>query len=202
MTDNAAGSTATSAPPAATRLLGIAELTEILAQLDRPVTDAGNGPPEVTALHLTRVLVAAAEQQAVAAEIALARANNGVLPDGDQVDAHQATYDPATPKGALELLGVCHWRAQRLRAAVEAVAGTFIQADTSGTPTHASPLVLMWDLAVPAAAAPESLLAFLAGTATGDAGTGTVAALDAATALLMNAGDRARRLRAQIGLDT
>jgi hypothetical protein len=69
------GSTATSAPPAATRLLGIAELTEILAQLDRPVTDAGNGPPEVTALHLTWVLVAAAEQQAVAAEIALARAN-------------------------------------------------------------------------------------------------------------------------------
>ncbi|MEU8107781.1 hypothetical protein AB0C18_29105 [Nonomuraea muscovyensis] len=48
---------------------------------------AAAGPPEVTALHLTRVRVTGAEQQAVAAEIALARAGGGVLPDRDQVGA-------------------------------------------------------------------------------------------------------------------
>ncbi|MCW2915370.1 MAG: hypothetical protein JWN52_3438 [Actinomycetia bacterium] len=60
VTDKAADTTAALTPsstPAPTRLLPIAELTEILARLDRSVTGAEDGPPEVTALHLTRVLV-------------------------------------------------------------------------------------------------------------------------------------------------
>jgi hypothetical protein len=59
----------------------------------------------------------------------------------------------------------------------------------------------MWDLAVTTAAVPEGLLGVLAGVTVDDADTDTVQALDAATALLVHAGDQARRLRAEIGLN-
>ena len=58
---------------------------------------------------------------------------------------------------------------------------------------------LMWDLAVPAAAATEALLSFLAAVTIDDP-RGSVQALDAATALLVSAGRRAARLRSAIGM--
>ncbi|MCT9933904.1 hypothetical protein N5079_27195 [Planotetraspora sp. A-T 1434] len=71
--------TAQATPP-----LGVTELTTILAQLGRSVTGAAGAPPELTAVHLTRVLVAAAEQQAIAAEFAAAKTRH-------------CPPDPATP---------------------------------------------------------------------------------------------------------
>lgn len=134
-----------------TKPLDVAVLTEILAGLGRSVSGAQNGPPQVTAVHLTRVLVAAAEQQAIAAELALAREYDGVLPDDAQVGEHQDTYDLAAARGAVELLAVCYWRAQRFSAGIQAVAATFKAADSSGGDPEANPLARMWDLAVPAA---------------------------------------------------
>lgn len=190
------------APLTRTSPLGITELAAILAQLGRPVTTTAGAPAEVTAVHLSRVLAAAAEQQAVAAELAAAGSHGGGLPGEAEVNAHQGTYDLAAAAGALSLLAVCHWRAQRLAAGVQATAEAFTAADPGARPgTDSSPLARMWDLATVAAAVPEALLAVLASVTTNDGGTGTVRALDAATALLMNAGDQARRLRAEIGLD-
>lgn len=150
-------------PTAPDTALDVGELTAILARLGRSVTTTPGAPPEIAAVHLARVLVAAAEQQAVAAELTAAGACGGQLPGEADVDAHQGTYDLAT-------------------------AEAFTTADQAAHPTPdpgASPLVRMWDLA----------------TTTGDADTDAVAALDAATALLLNTGDQARWLRAEIGLD-
>jgi hypothetical protein len=136
-------------------------LTQALALLGT-VTDAGDAPPELAALHLTRTLVAAAEQQAVAAEHAASKAGGGRLPDGHDVAGHQGTYDLATARAALTMLAVTYWRSQRLNAGVQALARAFTGAgahdgDEEGRDEEPenSPLELMWDLAVPAAAAAE-----------------------------------------------
>jgi hypothetical protein len=69
-------------------------------------------------LHLTRLLVALAEQHAIRAEQATAG-------DADPADVelftYQDTYDKATASGVLELLMVAYWRAQWLTAGVEAL---------------------------------------------------------------------------------
>ena len=96
-------------------------LAQTLALLGT-VTDAGDAPPELVALHLTRTLVAAAEQQAVAAEHAASKTGGGRLPDGHDVAGHQGTYDLATAKAALTMLAVTCWRSQRLHAGVQALA--------------------------------------------------------------------------------
>jgi hypothetical protein len=86
-------------------------------------------------------------------------------------------------------------RAQRLAAGAQATAEAFTAADRDAAGRDASPLVRMWDLATAAAAVPEAMLAVLASTTVEAANTDTVAALDAAAALV-SAGDQARRLRA------
>jgi hypothetical protein len=96
-------------------LADIDTLAQTLALLGT-VTDAGDAPPELVALHLTRTLVAAAEQQAVAAEHAASKAGGGRLPDGHDVAGHQGTYDLATAKAALTMLAVTYWRSHRLHA--------------------------------------------------------------------------------------
>jgi hypothetical protein len=181
-------------------------LTRALALLGT-VTDAGDAPPELAALHLTRTLVAAAEQQAVAAEHAASRAGGGHLPDGHDAAGHQGTYDLATARAALTLLAVTCWRSQRLNAGVQALARAFTGAGArdgdeevrAGEP-ESSPVELMWDLAVPAAAATEALLSFLGAVTVDDDPRGSVQALDAATALLVSAGRRAARLRSATGM--
>jgi hypothetical protein len=195
--------------PTPAPLAGTGTLAQALALLGT-VTDAGDAPPELAALHLTRTLVAAAEQQAVAAEHAASRAGGGRLPDGHDVASHQGTYDLATAKAALTMLAVAYWRSQRLHAGVQALARAF-----TGTDAHdgdeddeegrdeepeSSPVELMWDLAVPAAAATEALLSFLGAVTVDDDPRGSVQALDAATALLVSAGRRAARLRSAIGM--
>jgi hypothetical protein len=100
-------------------------LVQLLALLGRSVTAEPDAPPELTALHLTRTLVAEAEQQAVAAEHAAAKAHGGHLPDGHDVTDHQGTYDLATAKAALTMLVVTYWRSQRLHAGVQALAHAF-----------------------------------------------------------------------------
>jgi hypothetical protein len=69
-------------------------------------------------LHLTRILVALAEQHAI-------RADQATAGDADPPDVElftcQDTYDKATAGGALELLMVAYWRAQPLTAGVEAL---------------------------------------------------------------------------------
>jgi hypothetical protein len=181
-------------------------LAQALALLGT-VTDAGDAPPELAALHLTRTLVAAAEQQAVAAEHAASKAGGGRLPDGHDVAGHQGTYDLATAKAALTMLAVTYWRSQRLHAGVQALARAFTGADAHDGDEEGrdeepenSPVELMWDLAVPAAAATEALLCFLGAVTVDDDPRGSVQALDAATALLVSAGRRAARLRSAIGM--
>jgi hypothetical protein len=171
------------------------------------VTDAGDAPPELAALHLTRTLVAAAEQQAVAAEHAASKAGAGRLPDGHDVAGHQGTYDLATAKAALTMLAVTYWRSQRLHAGVQALAHAFTGADAHDGDEEGrdeepenSPVELMWDLAVPAAAATEALLSFLGAVTVDDDPRGSVQALDVATALLVSVGRRAARLRSAIGM--
>jgi hypothetical protein len=199
---------ATPAPLADT---GTGTLAEALALLGT-VTDVGDAPPELAALHLTRALVAAAEQQAVAAEHAASKAGGGRLPDGHDVASHQGTYDLATAKAALTMLAVTYWRSQRLHAGVQALARAFAGADAHdgdgdeddeegrGEEPENSPVELMWDLAVPASAATEALLSFLGAVTVDDDPRGSVQSLDAATALLVSAGRRAARLRAAIGM--
>jgi hypothetical protein len=186
-------------------------LAEALALLCT-VTDVGDAPPELAALHLTRALVAAAEQQAVAAEHAASKAGGGRLPDGHDVASHQGTYDLATAKAALTMLAVTYWRSQRLHAGVQALARAFTGADAHdgdgdeddeegrGEEPENSPVELMWDLAVPASAATEALLSFLGAVTVDDDPRGSVQSLDAATALLVSAGRRAARLRSAIGM--
>lgn len=184
-------------------------LAQALALLGT-VTDAGDAPPELVALHLTRTLVAAAEQQAVAAEHAASTAGGGRLPDGRDVAGHQGTYDLGTAKAALTMLAVTYWRSQRLHAGVQALARAFTGADAHDGDDDGeegwdeepgnSPVELMWDLAVPAAAATEALLSFLGAVTVDDDPRGNVQALDAATALLVSAGRRAARLRSAIGM--
>jgi hypothetical protein len=181
-------------------------LAQTLALLGT-VTDAGDAPPELAALHLTRTLVAAAEQQAVAAEHAASKAGGGRLPDGHDVAGHQGTYDLATAKAALTMLAVTYWRSQRLHAGVQALARAFTGADAHDGDEEGrdeepenSPVELMWDLAVPASAAAEALLSFLGTVTVDDDPRGSVQALDAATALLVSAGRRAARLRSAIGM--
>jgi hypothetical protein len=187
-------------------LADIDTLAQTLALLGT-VTDAGDAPPELAALHLTRTLVAAAEQQAVAAEHAASKAGGGRLPDGHDVAGHQGTYDLATAKAALTMLAVTYWRSQRLHAGVQALARAFTGADAHDGDEEGrdeepenSPVELMWDLAVPAAAATEALLSFLGAVTVDDDPRGSVQALDAATALLVSAGRRAARLRSAIGM--
>lgn len=179
-------------------------LAQALALLGT-VTDAGDAPPELAALHLTRALVAAAEQQAVAAEHAASKAGGGCLPDGHDAAGHQGTYDLATARAALTMLAVTCWRSERLHAGVQALARAFTGArdgDEEGQDEEpeSSPVELMWDLAVPAAAATEALLSFLGAVTVDDDPRGSVQALDAATALLVSAGRRAARLRSAIGM--
>ncbi len=186
-------------------------LVRVLALLGRTVTADGDAPPELAALHLTRTLVAVAEQQAVAAEHAAAKAGGGRLPDGHDVADHQGTYDLATAKAALTMLAVTYWRSQRLHAGVQALAHTFTGADARHSEQDGgrdleeeepenSPVELVWDLAVPAAAATEAILSFLGAVAVGDDPRGSVQALDVATALLVSVGRRAGRLRSAIGM--
>ncbi|MGH3195133.1 MAG: hypothetical protein ACRDOH_08250 [Streptosporangiaceae bacterium] len=186
----------TPAPPA-----DAGTLAQALALLGT-VTDTGDAPPELAALHLTRTLVAAAEQQAVAAEHAASKAGGGRLPDGHDVAGHQGTYDLATAKAALTMLAVTYWRSQRLNAGVQALARAFTGADArdGDEEPENSPVKLMWDLAVPAAAATEALLSFLGAVTVDDDPRGSVQALDAATALLVSAGHRAARLRSATGM--
>ena len=96
--------------------------------------------------------------------------------------------DLATARAALTLLAVTYWRSQRLHAGVQALAHAFTGAD-SGADGEDSPMELVWDLTVPAAAATETVLRFLAGVTTGNADS-TVQALDAATGLLVSVGRR------------
>jgi hypothetical protein len=179
-------------------------LAQALALLGT-VTDAGGAPPELAALHLTRTLVAAAEQQAVAAEHAASKAGGGCLPDGHDAAEHQGTYDLATARAALTMLAVTCWRSQRLHAGVQALARAFTGAsdgdeESRDEEPESSPVELMWDLAVPASAATEALLSFLGAVTVDDDPRGSVHALDAATALLVSAGRRAARLRSAIGM--
>lgn len=180
-------------------------LAQALALLGT-VTDIGDAPPELAALHLTRTLVAAAEQQAVAAEHAASKAGGGRLPDGHDVAGHQGTYDLATARAALTMLAVTYWRSQRLHAGVQALARAFTGAgdedeeEGRDEEPESSPVELMWDLAVPAAAATEALLSFLGAVTVDDDPRGSVQSLDAATALLVSAGRRAARLRSAIGM--
>jgi hypothetical protein len=167
----------------------------------------GDAPPELAALHLARALVAAAEQQAVAAELAASEVAGGRLPDGHDVADHQGTYDLATARAALTMLAVTYWRSQRLHAGVQALARAFAGAgdcngdeDGRDEEPESSPVELMWDLAVPAAAATEALLSFLGAVTVDDDPRGSVQSLDAATALLVSAGRRAARLRSAIGM--
>jgi hypothetical protein len=167
--------------------------------------DVGDAPPELAALHLTRALVAAAEHQAVAAELAASKAGGGRLPDGHDVAGHQGTYDLATARAALTMLAVTYWRSQRLHAGVQALARAFTGArdgDEEGRDEEPenSPLELTWDLAVPASAATEALLSFLGAVTVDDDPRGRVQSLDAATALLVSAGRRAARLRSATGM--
>jgi hypothetical protein len=82
-------------------------------------------------LHLTRLLVALAEQHATRAEQATAG-------DADPADVelftYQDTYDKATAGGALELLMVAYWRAQWLTAGVEALRAELTGADAQQHP--------------------------------------------------------------------
>jgi len=184
-------------------------LAQALALLGT-VTNAGDAPPGLAALHLTRTLVAAAEQQAVAAEHAASKAGGGRLPDGHDAAGHQGTYDLATARAALTMLAVTCWRSQRLNAGVQALARAFTGAgardgdedeeEGRDEEPESSPVELMWDLAVPAAAATEALLSFLGAVTVDDDPRGSVQALDAATALLVSAGHRAARLRSAIGM--
>lgn len=181
-------------------------LAQALALLGT-VTDTGDAPPELAALHLTRTLVAAAEQQAVAAEHAASKAGGGCLPDGHDAAEHQGTYDLATARAALTMLAVTCWRSQRLHAGVQALARAFTGAgardgdeESRDEEPEISPVELMWDLAVPASAATEALLSFLGAVTVDDDPRGSVQALDAATALLVSAGRRAARLRSAIGM--
>jgi hypothetical protein len=73
-------------------------LAQALALLGT-VADAGDAPPELAALHLTRTLVAAAEQQAVAAEHAASKAAAGACPTATTSPAIRAptTWPPPRP---------------------------------------------------------------------------------------------------------
>jgi len=106
----------------------VAQLTQALEVLGRPVTVEPDAPPPVAALHLTRILVALAEQHAIAAERA-AGADAGAEPADVEVVSYQATYDKATTPVALELLMVAYWRAQRLTAGVEALRADLTHTD-------------------------------------------------------------------------
>jgi hypothetical protein len=90
-----------------------------------------HAPPGPTVLHLTRILVALAEQHAI-------RADQATAGDADPADVElftcQDTYDKATAGGALELLMVAYWRAQPLTAGVEA-----LRAELTGRPRPTAP---------------------------------------------------------------
>jgi hypothetical protein len=93
-------------------------------------------PPGPTMLHLTRILVALAEQHAIRAEQATAG-------DADPADVelftYQDTYDKATAGGALELLMVAYWRAQRLTAGVKALRAELTGAHAQQHPRPRTP---------------------------------------------------------------
>lgn len=73
-------------------------LAQALALLGT-VTDTGDAPPELAALHLTRTLVAAAEQQAVAAEHAASEVAVAACPAATTSPATRAptTWPPPGP---------------------------------------------------------------------------------------------------------
>ena len=121
------------------------------------------------------------------------------------VGDHQGTYDTATVRATFERLALAHWRAQRLTAAVTTLREAMYAADAAGDDTDDDPsgTALMWDLAAHSALATDAVLAVLARLVTPPADTSTadVQRLDAATALLVSAGERATALRAAIGQD-
>jgi hypothetical protein len=188
--------------PVASRLADLppsaAQLIEVLAALGRPVT-AHSGDPAPTVLHLARLLVAVAERHAIAAELAL-----GVdARHGHDVDEHQQTYDTASVRAAFELLTLAHWRARRLTATVTALRDT---AGASAEDEDDDPdgMTELWNLAVHTTLAADAILAVLAQLVTppADDTAAAVDRLDAATALLVNVGESAGKLRATIGLDS
>lgn len=178
----------------------VEQLAQALELLGRPVTVSPNAPTAPAALQLTRVLVALAEQHAIAAERAAAEADTD--PADVEVSAYQDTYDKATTGGALELLVLAYWRAQRLTAGVKALRAQLTRTETETERTgKPSALAVVWDLIGPAAAAVEGLLGMEAHLTVTDDSKAMVAQLDAATALLVHLGGKAGRLRAHIGLD-
>lgn len=124
-------------------LADIDTLVQILVSLGRTVIGTGDSPQDEAALHLPRTLVAAAEKQAVAAELALAKVGDGKLRDEHDAADHQDTYDLATGKAALMMPAMTYWRAQRLRAGVQALAHAFTGADTTGDDED-SAMELVW----------------------------------------------------------
>jgi hypothetical protein len=186
------------APPP---LADASALAKALALLGHTVPATAEGTAEQ--LHLARALVAAAEQQAIAAEASLAAEHGGVLPAEHATTDHQGEIDLAASGSALMLLALAYWRSERLSAATQALADAFTCADTANPESgdvdpDDNPVNLTWELAVSAAAATSGLLRFLAGITTDD-GAASVQALDAATGLLVLTGRRADRLRRCIG---
>jgi len=135
-----------------------AQLADILAALGRLVTVA-SGDPAPTVLHLTRLLVAVAERDAVAAELALGAGAR----DSHDVDEHQDTYDTATVRAAFERLALAHWRARRLSATVTALRDTMLGvADDNDEDDYPSGTAEMWNLTVHTTIAADTVLAVLA----------------------------------------
>ncbi|MGX6608423.1 hypothetical protein ACWKSP_40835 [Micromonosporaceae bacterium Da 78-11] len=180
-------------------------LVEVLATLGRPALVSAGSPPAQATLHLTRMLVAVAERHAVSAELACGPGGR----DGHDVDTYQGTYDTATVRATFERLALAHWRSQRLVATVTALRKALVgdgpdpDDPDADVEQEEDASALMWELAEHTTIAADAVIEVIARLITPPAETTTagVERLDAATALLVSAGQRAAELRAAIGLD-
>jgi class 3 adenylate cyclase len=110
-------------------------------------------------------------------------------------------------RAAFELLALAHWRAGRLTATVTALrdkACATLDDKDEDEDDDPSGMTELWNLAVHTTIAGDAILAVLARLVTPPADdiAAAVDRLDAATALLVNVGESAGKLRAVIGLDS
>jgi hypothetical protein len=194
-------------PPPPADSASLARALALLGQTvpEPPVVGVDTDGGAARRLHLARVLAAAAEQQVIAAETALAREHGGTFPAEHTAADHQGGIDLAASGSALMMLALVYWRADRLATSTQALADAFIGADTGDDQNpDDNPVHLTWELAVPAATGASGLLRFLAGVTTDDGADSvrnSVQALDAATGLLVLNGRRAQRLRSRLGME-
>lgn len=170
-------------------------LAKALTALGQPVRiEAGTVAAEALTLHLARLLVAAAEHHAVAAQLALPRDQQL----DDNVDHVQGGYDAAATREPSTLLALTHWRSRRLAAGLDALHETLTTPRRHDEDDPAD----IWRLTVHTTAAADALIAALTILAGPDPDTpAAIAQIEAATTVLIRTGVHAARMRTIIGLD-